>query len=139
LYVQRTWKKASISQYARCAKAASGYYSRCSGDVRSAIQAMGYSVRTNRYRYTEWFAYNGNNTDMNTTLATELYDHQNDTGDDMDFYDQINVVADPANAQVVKEHAQLVRDGWKKLRPPSSERNMLDEEPETAAVAELLC
>jgi hypothetical protein len=40
----------------------------------------------------------------------------------MDFYDQVNVVSDPANAKVVQEHAQLVRDGWKKLRPPPSER-----------------
>lgn len=120
---ERTWKKASISQYARCAlDNATGYYSRCSGDARSAIQSMGYSVRTDRWRYTEWFAYDGERTNMNTTIATELYDHQGDTGDDMDFYDQVNVVSDPANAKVVQEHAQLVRDGWKKLRPPPSER-----------------
>lgn len=37
------------------------------------IQAMGYSVRTNRYRYTEWYPFKGD-----SVIARELYDHQTD-------------------------------------------------------------
>ena len=44
-------------------------------------------------------------------------DHREDDGDDFDAYDQENVATDPANADVLKQHAQMVRDGWTKLRP----------------------
>jgi iduronate 2-sulfatase len=50
----RQWKRASFSQYARCDyDNSTGYYARCSGDDRSQIQVMGYSVRTSSWRYVE--------------------------------------------------------------------------------------
>ena len=51
----QSWKRASFSQYARCANdatQATGYYQRCSGQARSTLSAMGYSVRTLTWRYT---------------------------------------------------------------------------------------
>ena len=51
----RQWKRASFSQYARCANDATpitGYYQRCSGQARDTLSAMGYSVRTDSWRYT---------------------------------------------------------------------------------------
>ena len=116
------WKRGAISQYARCAlNEETGYYSRCSGDAlhTSAFQAMGYSVRSQGWRYTEWFSFNYTTakTDFHTSLFVELYDHRQDAGDDFDAYDQENVASDPANAAVLKQHAQMVRDGWTKLRP----------------------
>ena len=80
---------------------------------------MGYSVRSAGWRYTEWFAFNYTTakTDFSTSLFVELYDHREDDGDDFDAYDQENVATDPANADVLKQHAQMVRDGWTKLRP----------------------
>ncbi|XP_045492245.1 iduronate 2-sulfatase isoform X1 [Colias croceus] len=41
------------------------------------IKIMGYSIRTKRYRYTEWIAFNSIlfTKDWNTTLGIELYDH----------------------------------------------------------------
>ena len=122
------WKKGSISQYARCSlDNATGLYKRCSSDSlhTTAFQAMGYSVRSAGWRYTEWFSFglgHGGGTDFNASLFVELYDHRDDEGDDFDAYDQVNVATDPANAAVVKEHAQMVRDGWTKLRPHPSSR-----------------
>jgi arylsulfatase A-like enzyme len=119
----REWKNAAFSQYARCDKdEATGVYKRCSGDPMESIQAMGYSARTQDWRYTEWFAFDNatSKADMSVTLAVELYDHAADEGDDMDAYDQVNVGGDPENAAVVKQLAQVVRDGWAKHRPPAA-------------------
>ena len=100
--------------------------------MRSAVQVNAYlahmirslHLHGNQYRYTEWFKYVDGKApapvDFNQTVAVELYDHENDDGSDMDFYDQVNVASDPANAQVVAELAAMVRGGWKPLRPPSA-------------------
>lgn len=69
----RAWKPAAFSQYLR------------TGGI------MGYSIRTDRYRYTEWL---GPEADL---LADELYDHQTDTPEDH------NVAGRPENAALVKE------------------------------------
>ncbi|XP_038213512.1 iduronate 2-sulfatase [Zerene cesonia] len=41
------------------------------------IKIMGYSIRTKRYRYTEWISFNSTllTKDWNTTFGIELYDH----------------------------------------------------------------
>mmetsp|Transcript_34778 Transcript_34778/g.91055 ORF Transcript_34778/g.91055 Transcript_34778/m.91055 type:complete len:95 (+) Transcript_34778:81-365(+) len=76
---------------------------------------MGYSIRTDEWRYTAWVGWNG------TTLqpvwakvnATELYPHAEvpggPTDQDFDAWENHNVAAAPANAAVVEKlHAQLV-------------------------------
>ena len=55
------WKKGAFSQYARCSNAdttTTGYYQRCSGQDIDTLTTMGYSVRTQDFRYTEWFPFN---------------------------------------------------------------------------------
>lgn len=44
------------------------------------IQIMGYSIRTKRYRYTEWIKFNNKlfTSDWNTIYGIELYDHLKD-------------------------------------------------------------
>jgi hypothetical protein len=121
-----TWKAGAFSQYARCttaATASTGYYQRCSGQALDTLSTMGYSVRTQNWRYTEWFPFNDTSLlpEMGTTIARELYDHTADVGDDMDFpgaaSDLLNVAEDPAHAATVKELAAMVREGWKGQRP----------------------
>ena len=41
---------------------------------------MGYSLRTERFRYTEWRDFK-----TGKVLARELYDHQNDSGETMNL------------------------------------------------------
>ena len=57
---------------------------------------MGYSVRSDRYRYTEWRT-------MRSTqvVARELYDHEKDAGE------AINVVAQ--QPETAEQHAALLR------------------------------
>ena len=42
----------------------------------SLIQSMGYSLRTDRYRYTEWYRFK-----TDSLIASELYDHARDPGE----------------------------------------------------------
>jgi len=77
------WKKAAFSQYPR-------------GRV------MGYSMRTDRYRYTEWLPRNGGE-----PLAVELYDHQADP------QENVNVAARPENAELVPGLSKQLKAGWR--------------------------
>jgi iduronate 2-sulfatase len=82
----RSWKRAAFSQYPR-------------GKV------MGHSMRTDRYRYTEWREPDG------SVQAAELYDHHNDPGE------RVNVAGLPENRQIVAELAARMRSGWTSARP----------------------
>ncbi len=81
------WKQAAFSQYPRG-------------------QTMGYSMRTDRYRYTEW-------RDIGTSAvkARELYDHDNDPEENT------NVAADPGNQKLVATLAKMLHDGYRAARP----------------------
>jgi iduronate 2-sulfatase len=81
------WKKAAFSQYPRG-------------------RTMGYSMRTDRYRYTEW---RGLKTKALT--ARELYDLQTDPRSNL------NVATLQENEPVVKKLAQLLEDGYRGARP----------------------
>ena len=66
-----------------------------------APEVMGRSVRTARYRYTEW-------RDFRTSqlVASELYDHE------VDPLETVNRVADPATADAVAECQRFYRIGF---------------------------
>jgi len=83
------WKKAAFSQYPR-------------GNNR-----MGYSMKTDQYRYTEWVSRDG----KRDVLARELYDHLKDPAENM------NVVNELAYASVVPNLAKMMLAGWKEARP----------------------
>ncbi len=63
----------------------------------------GYSVRTERWRYTEW---------DNGDKGAELHDYANDPGE------QHNLIDDPAHAAVVAKLKALVRANWAKAYRP---------------------
>ncbi|WP_404307350.1 sulfatase [Neorhodopirellula lusitana] len=72
----RQWKNAAWSQYPRTVK---------------GQRLMGYSLRTDRYRFTRWV----NRYDHTKLDAIELYDHQNDPQENH------NIANDPANAEII--------------------------------------
>ena len=88
------WKTAAFSQYPR----------------KSDGQAlMGYSMRTDRYRFTVWV----DRDDHTKVDAVELYDHQ------IDPEENTNVAKDPANAELVKSLMKQWEGGWQAAKPPA--------------------
>lgn len=71
---------------------------------RQKMDAMGYSMRTPRFRYTEW-----QEPGTGKVIARELYDHQNDPAE------TVNVVDDESLQSEVQRLAKLMRSelGWK--------------------------
>jgi len=93
------WKKAAFSQYPRG-------------------RTMGYSMRTNRYRYNLWKVRRPWYKDLIARplgldiAGMELYDHLNDPGE------TINLADDPRYAEVLEQHQMMMSQGWKTMKPP---------------------
>ncbi len=83
----RPWKTAAFSQYPR------GRF-------------MGYSMRTDTHRYTEWHAPR-----QEEVVARELYDHRSDAAENR------NVVDLAENARLVKALARQLHRGYEAARP----------------------
>jgi arylsulfatase A-like enzyme len=85
------WKTAAYSQYLR------------DGNWRGpdGITYMGYTVRTDDFRYVEWF-----NQDTREVAARELYDHRTDHAENR------NIAADPAFTATVALMAKELRKGF---------------------------
>jgi len=82
-----SWKTAAMSQYPR-------------GRV------MGYSMRTDRYRYTEWVPRAGG-----APVARELYDHHDDPRED------VNLASLPEHRELVEKLSGQLHAGWQAARP----------------------
>ncbi|MBK7600668.1 MAG: sulfatase-like hydrolase/transferase [Acidobacteria bacterium] len=81
---KQAWKKAAFTTLAR-------------------RNLMGRSVRTERYRYTEW----------GDEMTAELYDHQTDP------HEFTNLVNDPKAAPVLAEMRKTLKEGWRAAVPAS--------------------
>jgi hypothetical protein len=68
---------------------------------------MGYSMRTDRHRFTAWVHRN----DHTKIEAVELYDHQTDP------QENINLAGVPANAALVAKLTAQWRAGWRGALP----------------------
>lgn len=88
----RRWKQAAFSQYPRRA-------------TSRGQKVMGYSMRTDRYRFTEWAGANGE------LFGVELYDHQTDPGETQ------NLANRPENLGLVEELRKQLRAGWRAALP----------------------
>ena len=82
----RPWKPAAFSQYPRG-------------------KGMGYSMRTDRYRYTEWQA-----TD-DTLVGVELYDYENDP------QGNVNIAKAPENKERIAKLSKILNAGWQAALP----------------------
>lgn len=81
----KKWKEAVFSQYPR------------------PNGVMGYSMRTDRYRFTQWFDKN------KQVMATELYDHFKDENENM------NIAGDRKYESLISDYALLLRKEKLKL------------------------
>ncbi len=82
---ERPWKRAAFSQYPR------------------DKQLMGYSMRTDRYRFTVWVGRD----DHSRVDAIELYDHRTDPREN------INIAQSPAGKELVDRLMEQWRRGWR--------------------------
>ena len=92
----RPWKTAAFSQYGRGRSA----------KYDSSKDPMGRSMRTERYRYTEWTAPD------QTVVGVELYDQEADP------QNNVNLANHPEYRQQVDELSKKLRTGWKAALPP---------------------
>ncbi len=89
---KRPWKPAAFSQYPRGKK------------------LMGYSMRTDRYRFTAWV----DRQDHSKVEALELYDHQTDPQENQ------NIAKMPANADLVNRLMAQWKQGWQAAKPATA-------------------
>jgi arylsulfatase A-like enzyme len=68
---------------------------------------FGYSMRTDRYRFTYWM----DNRHPEKPLAIELYDHQNDPNEN------INIAMQPSESKLIKQLTKQWKEGWQKAKP----------------------
>jgi arylsulfatase A-like enzyme len=85
------WKRAAFSQYPR--------------QIPGKGRAMGYAMRTDRYRLVEW------SIPGKEFREYELYDHQTDPGEN------VNLAKKPEHAATVKALAKQLRGGWQMAWP----------------------
>jgi iduronate 2-sulfatase len=85
---RRPWKKAAFAQE----------HSRRGG-------TMGYTVRTERYRYIEWTSKD------KALVGRELYDHHRDP------HENVNLAGRTGTEELAESLSKLLRAGWKAARP----------------------
>jgi arylsulfatase A-like enzyme len=85
----QAWKRAAFSQYLRPGKP----------------PIMGRSIRTDRWRYSEW------RDPKQNLVGTELYDETNDP------QEMTNLAGEAAHAETVKQLAEQLKSGWEGAQP----------------------
>ncbi len=88
----REWKSAAFSQYPRY--------------IQGVGRGMGYSMRTDRYRFTEW------RVPGKDFREYELYDHK------VDPKENVNIAGRPENAALVAQLTEQLHAGWRAAVPP---------------------
>jgi arylsulfatase A-like enzyme len=104
-------RKFAMTQHPRCPPKDGKIWERniCVFTPRNEFGYMGYSIRTNEWRYTEWPKWNGATLKPEwSTVAnrTELYDHRTDTETSLAF-EHVNVAAQ--NPTITAQLSQLLR------------------------------
>ncbi len=97
----------------------------CMSTLKHHIRSMGYSVRTDAYRYNIWLPWDGERLQGDfdaQPLGVELYHHGGDNGTDFDAYENENVASDPQNAYIVKKLFTIARNQWDVVPPSPSPR-----------------
>ena len=118
----REWKKGSFSQYIRpYNQGLTQIPGRPPFDPSEAGESvMGYTVRVDKYRFTEWYRFNRTTSTPNfhDVWGTELYDHSSPT---VFFNDEnVNLANKPEMKSTVDELRKMLRAGWRGALPPAN-------------------
>ena len=80
---------------------------------REGTRVMGYTMRSDQYRYTEWVSFKGLMPNWDDVNGVELYDHA------VDPEENHNRAGDADMKDKVKELSQQLHAGWRSALPPS--------------------
>merc|ERR1711879_711725 len=97
----------------------------CVHTHREDFTVMGYSVRTDSWRYTVWLHWDGKQLvgDFSKPpVGVELYSHAGDKESDFDAFENANLASDSHYADVVAQHHALAVAHWSKSIDHSSDR-----------------
>ena len=111
-------KPAAFSQYPRCMNSSlakeppyTANRDVCAGHPASEFTHMGLSIRTDEYRYSEWYTWDGGTCSPNwaePTAGVELYSHVGDTTPGcFDCFENVNLVGVEGKAKFAKLVASL--------------------------------
>ncbi|WP_372752938.1 sulfatase [Mariniflexile sp.] len=70
-------------------------------------EKMGYTIRTDRYRYVEWYNWISDRKIKGAFLSRELFDHENDAQENN------NIANYPGNKDIVKQLSEELKKGFK--------------------------
>jgi len=98
---EKEWKSAAFSQYLLGRYRPSPYVKK---------EMMGYTMRTDRYRYVEWYDWNKDDTRGNL-LSRELFDHATDPQENQNLANQSQY------KEIVDMLSHKLADGWRKAIP----------------------
>eukprot|EP00927_Polykrikos_kofoidii_P070038 TRINITY_DN6587_c0_g1_i1.p1 TRINITY_DN6587_c0_g1~~TRINITY_DN6587_c0_g1_i1.p1 ORF type:complete len:740 (-),score=57.78 TRINITY_DN6587_c0_g1_i1:99-2318(-) len=108
-------KSYALSQYPRCPKDSENPMEHfkvndCNMIDRSQIDFVGYSIRTAKWRYTEWVRWNGSTLRpiWSEQVGTELYSHEGDDGFDFDAFE--NSCDNDQHPDVVEELSEKLHN-----------------------------
>ena len=74
-------------------------------------ERMGYTIRTDRYRYVEWYTWDKELKIKGELLTSELFDHASDPGENL------NLAQDTSYSQTISALSQQLNQGWKYALP----------------------
>ena len=122
----REWKSATFSQIRR--RQIRNYYhnntlqSLTGIDLAVDDSVDGYSMRTERYRYTEWAGYSAQGEKI-ADVSAELYDYQTDPDE------TVNIASFPENAELVAHLSEQLRAGWQAALPDTHQQRPVPQIP----------
>ena len=96
------WKSAAFSQFLL------GRFGRTT-TVKG--EQMGYTIRTDQYRYVEWYNWNKEEKKADILLCRELFDHMADP------QENINIAEDPEYMDLVASLSLQLKKGWRYAKP----------------------
>ena len=117
------WKKAAFSQYARPSCGFHQIPGHPPFDMDNLEYVMGYTMRVDSYRYTEWLSFDHDTAtpSWDDVWGVELYNHT----DPVVFFndENINMADMPSMKSVVTELHQVLKAGWRSAQPPSADHH----------------
>lgn len=101
---EKKWKKAAFSQFLQ------GRFGKMHKN-HEGKEYMGYAIRTDRYRYVEWYEWDGKTEKKIGLTDRELYDHYNDP------LETVNIAILETNTKIVEELSNQLKQGWRNALP----------------------